>query len=137
MEMGERIRQRRLELGLTQEELGKKCDVNRQAVYLWEQNKTEKLKRPTISAIARALQTNEAWLLGLNPTVENSDLDIVDTYSRLNKESKSVLAKLVNLFSEEQLEGFKPDIDTLLLYIDAEEAQYKKNLVKKRINSKN
>ncbi len=60
---GERLRKRRKELRLTQEELGESVGVTRQTVIQWERGSfspdMEKLGR-----IAEALECSAAWLLG-------------------------------------------------------------------------
>ena len=52
MNVGEYIRQLRINKGITQEELGKIIGVQRAAVQKWECNKTQNLKRTTIQKLA-------------------------------------------------------------------------------------
>lgn len=61
--MGLRIKQRRLELGKTMEELGAAADVGKSAVNKWEKGIVENLKTSTITKIAHALDTTEIWLM--------------------------------------------------------------------------
>ena len=55
--MGQRIHDKRKELGLTQEELGKKLDppVKRQAVCKWENGETGEIKRSYIDSIRKSV----------------------------------------------------------------------------------
>lgn len=63
MTLGERIAQKRKELGLSQEALGEKLGVSRQAIYKWESDaalpEIEKLVK-----LAREFGVSVGWLLG-------------------------------------------------------------------------
>ncbi|MFV9079407.1 helix-turn-helix transcriptional regulator [Serratia fonticola] len=60
--VGERIKQRRAVLGLSQLQVAKKLGVSMQAVSLWEQGKTS-LSSAKLSALAEVLECNIYWLL--------------------------------------------------------------------------
>lgn len=63
MNIGERIKQRRIELGMSQEELAKKMGyTTRNAIYQFE--KKDNMKLSIISEFAKALDTTEAYLTG-------------------------------------------------------------------------
>lgn len=71
MTVGQRIAQKRKELGLSQEGLGEQLGVSRQAIYKWESDATlpeiEKL-----IALSRIFDVSIGWLLGVEePTPEN------------------------------------------------------------------
>lgn len=53
--MDNKIRERREELGLSQEELAKRANVSRQTVSLLETNKADNVTIKTMTAIAHAL----------------------------------------------------------------------------------
>lgn len=63
MTIGQRITQKRKELGLSQEALGEQLGVSRQAIYKWESDSTlpeiEKL-----IALSRIFEVSVGWLLG-------------------------------------------------------------------------
>ena len=63
MTIGQRIAQKRKELGLSQEGLGERLGVSRQAIYKWESDATlpeiEKL-----IALSRIFSVSVGWLLG-------------------------------------------------------------------------
>ena len=63
MTLGQKIAQKRKELGLSQEALGEQLGVSRQAIYKWESNATlpeiEKL-----IALSRIFSVSVGWLLG-------------------------------------------------------------------------
>jgi len=62
MTIGEKIRARRKELGMTTEELGKKIGVQRSAVTKYEKDRVD-LKSKQIVEIAKALDMSPAELL--------------------------------------------------------------------------
>ena len=69
MSIGERITQKRKEMGLSQEALGEKLCVSRQAIYKWEADATlpeiEKLV-----ALAKLFDVPVGWLLGVEEETE-------------------------------------------------------------------
>lgn len=66
MTMGERIRQLRLEKGLTQEELGEIVGVKKAAVQKWESGLTKNLKRSTIEKLSSFFGVSPSYLMGMS-----------------------------------------------------------------------
>lgn len=66
MGIGERIKSRRTELGLTLEEVGKKVGINRSTVLRYESGKIKKISENMLDSFALALETTPEELLGLN-----------------------------------------------------------------------
>lgn len=60
---GERIRDARKALGMTQTELADKVGVKYSAIHKYETGLIVNLKRETISALAQALNVSPAWLM--------------------------------------------------------------------------
>lgn len=61
--IGFRIKDRRLELKLTQEEVGKKVGVTKSTIQRYENGLIKELKMPVIQAIANALDVNPDWIV--------------------------------------------------------------------------
>lgn len=61
----ERIKQRRKELGLSQEDLALKLNVDRTTVAKWESGNNN-LKQSKVKEIAKALNCSPVWLVGLD-----------------------------------------------------------------------
>lgn len=76
MRIGERIKQRREELGLSVEDLGKLIGKNRTTVYRYENGDIENLPTSVLEPVARALQTTPAHLMGWEeePNGENPSI---------------------------------------------------------------
>lgn len=64
MKIGERIKQRRLELNLSVDELAKKLRKNRATIYRYESNEIENFPTTTLEPLAKALDTTPAYLMG-------------------------------------------------------------------------
>lgn len=61
--MAERIRERRLARGMTQQELGARCGISAPSVNAWESGKTTAITGANLLAAAKTLQVNPEWLL--------------------------------------------------------------------------
>lgn len=60
--IGARIKKRREELGLTQEDLGNQLFMNKSTIQRYETGKVEKIKIPVIHALAKALNVDPNWI---------------------------------------------------------------------------
>lgn len=68
MEMKDKIKQRREELGLTLEEVGNIVGVGKSTVRKWETGDIANMRRDKIAKLAVALRTSPAYLLGYDET---------------------------------------------------------------------
>lgn len=64
MTIGERIKLRRKELGLTVDQIAEKLNKNRATIYRYESDDIESLPITIIKPLARALNVTPAWLMG-------------------------------------------------------------------------
>lgn len=64
MTIGERIKQRRIELGLSVDELASKLGKNRATIYRYESNEIEKLPTTVLEPLADALGVSPGYLMG-------------------------------------------------------------------------
>lgn len=69
MTFGERIKDRRLELGLTLKQLAEKLDISEATMQRYESGKIKNLSPEKVSRIAEALEMPAGWLLGEDETV--------------------------------------------------------------------
>ena len=60
--MGERIKQRRIELGISQDELSKKSGISRVQISNLERGECRNAHGNTMMALATALETTVDWL---------------------------------------------------------------------------
>lgn len=64
MTTGERIKQRRLELKMSVDELAKKLNKNRATIYRYESNEIENFPTSILIPLAKALETTPTYLMG-------------------------------------------------------------------------
>lgn len=82
MTVGQRIKQRRKELKMSADALGKKLGKDRSTVFRYENGDIEKLPIDILEPIAEALQTTPEYLMGWEKVQKNNDA-IADIIIRL------------------------------------------------------
>lgn len=70
--MAERIKDRRIQLGFTQEELGNRIGTQRAAINKYESGLVENMKRNTIMKLSSALDVSPRWLMAFDTDDANS-----------------------------------------------------------------
>lgn len=80
-EMKDIIKSRRLELGLTQQELADRCHADRTTVGKWESGDIINIKRDKLQLLSKALNISHLVLLGVEEYVpcELNEIIIYDT----------------------------------------------------------
>lgn len=64
MEMNQRIKERRLALNMTQEELAHKLGMQKSAIAKYESGRVENIKRSVLAKMAELLECSPAYLMG-------------------------------------------------------------------------
>ena len=72
MTIGERIKKRRTELGLSVDDIAEKLGKGRATVYRYENGDIEKLPTTVLEPLARVLKTTPAYLMGWEENNENN-----------------------------------------------------------------
>lgn len=72
--LGNRIKQRRTQLHMTQGDIAKSVGVAISTVQRYEAGNIEKIKLPVVEAIARALRVNPEWLIGKSDIMKEESL---------------------------------------------------------------
>ncbi|MDD2235473.1 MAG: LexA family transcriptional regulator [Desulfitobacteriaceae bacterium] len=65
MELGEKLKARRKELGLTLEQVGNFVGVSKSTVRKWETGFIENMKRDKIALLAKILRVSPLWVMGI------------------------------------------------------------------------
>lgn len=65
MTMGDRIKERRLAMGFTQEELGAKLGLQKSAIAKYENGRVQNIKRSVIAKMADVLDCAPSYLMGM------------------------------------------------------------------------
>ena len=71
MTIGDRIKTRRLEIGLSVDQIAEKIGKNRATVYRYESNEIEKFPLDILFPLAEALQTTPGYLMGWENPISN------------------------------------------------------------------
>lgn len=78
MRIGERIKQRRLELGYTADTLAKLLNKNRATIYRYENGDIENMPIDVLEPLAKALNTTPAYLMGWQEPHQQNESIISD-----------------------------------------------------------
>ena len=80
MRIGERIKQRRLELGYTADMLAKMLNKNRATIYRYENGDIENMPIDVLEPLAKALNTTPAYLMGWKDSEHSVEQKSTDGY---------------------------------------------------------
>lgn len=72
--IGDRINKKRLEKGMTLEELGKKVGVSKVTIHKYESKVITNIPSDRIEAMAKALDVSPAYLMGWDDEKDLSDI---------------------------------------------------------------
>lgn len=73
MTIGQRIKNKRIELGLTVDEVASKLGKNRATIYRYEKDDIKDLPITVLEPLAQILNTTTAYLLGIDDTAKDFD----------------------------------------------------------------
>lgn len=114
MKIGARIKQRRLEIGMSVEELADALGKNRATVYRYENGDIENMPTPILEPIARILNTTPAYLMGYEENLEgNADfiteilkdsilLEHLHSLIKLDNSKKQSVYDMIDFLSKEK-----------------------------------
>ena len=98
-QVGERIKERRTELGLSMPELGKRIGVNKYTIQRYEADGVDPKRTMIINGLAEALLTTPEWLTGLSDEKEYSIYTVCQL--DLEKHIKGYLEAVTNTVNGE------------------------------------
>lgn len=113
MGMAERIKQRRLALGFTQEELASRLGLQKSAIAKYENGRVENIKRTVIQKMADVLECSPSYLMGW----ASDDSDILPSYTNIHPIAKQSLPVLGEIacgkpqFMDEQIEFYTDKLE--------------------------
>lgn len=109
MTVGDRIRNRRLELGLTIEQLSNALNISRATAYRYEGNYIDKLPVTTLEPLAKVLRTTPAYLMGWEEENDAFTISNIIPFSEIVKKRVPVLGNIAcgePIFAQEQYGDF-------------------------------
>lgn len=96
--IGERIKARRLELGLTADQLAECVGKNRATIYRYENGEIENMPLSVMEPLAKALGITPAELFGrsLGGDVSSSEFELIKKYRQLNACDKLEIRNMID-----------------------------------------
>lgn len=109
MTVGDRIRKKRSNLGISQKELAEKINVKKQTMNKYEMNIITNIPSDKIEEIARVLNTSPCYLMGWTEenaieTSKNFDArlqEIINYYSDMSEDGKHLLLVQAELYCKQ------------------------------------
>ena len=135
MTIGERIKQRRLELKLSADEVAIRLGKNRATIYRYENSDIENLPTTVLEPLAKILETTPAYLMGWEKEIDaniSKELQIskealytINTFSRTIDRSTGY--SMMDLFNALVIhKNFEKIIKEMLLYISRSNEEWNK-----------
>ena len=114
MKIGQRIKDRRKELKISAEELGKRLGKDRSTIYRYENGDIENLPLDILEPIAEALNTTPQYLMGWEAvTQKNSDIAAAVVKMRSDDDFLSVV-KMLGELNAKQFASVKQVLSALI-----------------------
>lgn len=97
MTIGDVIRNRRKELGMTQEDLARAVGTTKATVSRWESGDIHKMKRPAIASLAKALHLDPMIFIQREEVLMPEEHEVISAYRKADDGTKSAVRKLLDL----------------------------------------
>lgn len=139
MGMADRIKERRIAMGYTQEELGQKLGVQKSAIAKYENGRVENIKRSVILKMAEILQCSPVYLLDFKD--ENEDPNILYFEMMLDQALKLLSHKyfirevpLINANAQQQYIIHNNELHEDLIWTESDIVDHYENAIKSNTN---
>lgn len=106
MTIGQRIKDKRIECGLSQEELAKSVSTTKQTIYKYEMGIVTNIPSDRIEAMAGVMNVSPAYLMGWEeptpaaPELASDVRDLVTAYDKLNPTGRRKAREFVDDLTE-------------------------------------
>lgn len=105
--MSKRIKERRIAMGYTQEELASKLNLQKSAIAKYENGRVENIKRSTIEKMAQVLDCRPSYLMGWdgtssthpNPSITMNQIEerIIIEYRKADDITKAMVLRALSI----------------------------------------
>ena len=113
--IGYRIKEKRKELKMSADELGKRLGKDRSTIYRYEKGDIENLPLDILEPIAKALNTTPAYLMGWEQVQQKNSI-LADLTIRMRSDDKFCSAvEGLNMLDDVQLASVKQIIEAFLM----------------------
>lgn len=114
MNIGLRIKERRKELKMSADELGKRLGKDRSTIYRYEKGDIENLPLDILEPIAKVLETTPQYLMGWEKVEKKADT-ITDVVLRMKNDPEFLsLVETLNTLDAEKISGVKQMLSAFL-----------------------
>lgn len=118
MTVGEKIKEKRILLGISQTELANMVNISKQSLYKYENNIITNIPSDKLELIAKKLKVSPAYLMGWDRDIVNMDLTdseacVINAYREKNNEEKHAIRKYLDIWDNphpEEEESFEVKI---------------------------
>ena len=97
--IGKKLRDRRIELSLTQRDVANHVGVTEATVSRWESGEIDNMRRDKIASLAKVLQVSPLLIMGADDcdySVNSSEeIKLLDGYRNLDSSGKQLVASMV------------------------------------------
>ncbi|MBT0944463.1 helix-turn-helix domain-containing protein [Streptococcus lutetiensis] len=107
MDIGAKLKQRRLDEKMSAEELAKRLGVSKTTIYRYEKGEIAKVPTETLEKISKILNTSPAYFMDWSDIPNNTKSDIVVIYDKLNQTRQE---KVLNFASDQLAEQEQENI---------------------------
>ena len=92
-----KLRERRIELSLTQREVADYVGVTEATVSRWESGEIDNMRRDKIANLARVLKISPLLIMGLNeePVEDDEEVRLLAEYRKLNEKDKAFIKEMI------------------------------------------
>ena len=111
MTVGQRIKLRRKQLGISVDELAEKLGKNRATIYRYESEAIKKMPLDILEPIAQALDTTPGALMGWQSYEENDVYDVKALFAAMDSVEETFISELLSNFLEATEVGQQMIID--------------------------
>ena len=101
MKIGEIIRDRRMELNMTQEDLAKAVDTTKATVSRWESGEIHKIRESMIRRLCAVLQISPMIFFQREEVLMPDEAKVIDAYRIANEGIRPSVRILLNVKEEE------------------------------------
>ena len=95
MAIGENIRDKRLDLHMTMQELADKVGVTQSTINKWEKGYINDIPIHKLELVAKALETDVDYLLDLGPLSSTGETLMIDIEKRMRNLDNNALDRLI------------------------------------------
>lgn len=107
MDIGKKIKERRIELNLGADYVANKIGKSRATLYRYENGEIEKMPISILPPLAKALKTTPAELMGFsdNTNLSNIEIGLVKDFRKLNQQGQDYILQTMDMAKDKYIKS--------------------------------